>query len=396
MSDTRDGKSFMLFLGGLSGLGPMAIDMGLPGLPAIESEISHAAGQGALVLSVFLAGFSVAPIVCGPLADRFGRRALLIGGMSLFAIAAALFALSSSWTLLLAARLLQGFAAGACAALPVAILRDLYTGPAARSRMAQVVSVQGIAPIAAPVLGGMILLLTHWRAIYVVQAILGLLLLLYAIFLFRESLPADMRRPLHPAALAETYAMVLKDAGLRRHALIYGFAFACMFTYIAAAANAYVGQFGMSETLFAVVFAASSMGIVAGAQLNARLTRRGLSGPRLIRSGLGLMLASVLAINLLNVTGGLHVAALAVLAGLVVFSFGLLASAANHEALLNLGHVAGAASGVMRCLQMLLGSLASAASVVLPAGITATSSMALLMLAMAILACLAGWRYERK
>lgn len=213
------------------------------------------------------------------------------------------------------------------------------------------------------------------------QALLGLCLLLYALTAFRESLLISARRSLRPSVLIESYSIVLKNADLRRNVLIYGLSFACMFTYIAGAANAYVGQFGFSETNFSIVFALSSMGIILGAMVNTRLVKMNLTAPRIIYVGLGMMLASVALINAFAALQCLQAYILAILAGMVIFSFGLIAPSLNHEALRHLGHVAGVASAVMRCVQMLLGAAVSAAGIVIPKTYPATSNMGILMLA---------------
>eukprot|EP01035_Chromulina_nebulosa_P000623 gene623-865_t len=98
----RDSFAFTAFLGTLTALPPLSIDMGLPGLPAIEATFADAAGRGPLTLSLFMAGFAISPLICGPIADRFGRRATLLDGLLLFSIAAGACALAPSFTVLLA------------------------------------------------------------------------------------------------------------------------------------------------------------------------------------------------------------------------------------------------------------------------------------------------------
>src|SRR4051812_9323954 len=100
--------------------------MGLPAFPAIEASFADAAGRAPLTLSLFLLGFAVSPLICGPLADRFGRRATLLDGLLLFVLAAGACALAPSFNVLLACRLVQGLAAGGCTILPFAIVRDVF------------------------------------------------------------------------------------------------------------------------------------------------------------------------------------------------------------------------------------------------------------------------------
>jgi DHA1 family bicyclomycin/chloramphenicol resistance-like MFS transporter len=118
-------SGFTAFLGALSALPALSIDMNLPGVPAIESSFQAAPGRGALTLSFFFMGFALAPILGGPVADRFGRRPVLLGGLFAFSVAAVACAAAPSLAALLLFRAVQGAAAGICVTLPLAIVRDL-------------------------------------------------------------------------------------------------------------------------------------------------------------------------------------------------------------------------------------------------------------------------------
>lgn len=382
----RETFAFTAFLGTLTALPPLSIDMGLPGFPAIEAAFPDAAGRSPLTLSLFMAGFAISPLIAGPIADRFGRRATLLDGLLIFSLAAGACALAPSFNVLLACRLLQGFAAGACAILPIAIVRDLFVHGAARQKLSQIAAVLGIAPMLAPMLGGWIMTFADWRAIYAAQAAVGVVLLVVGAIGLAESQPVENRRSLNPRRLAESYRFVLSDRAFVGYAMLYAFAFACMFAFISGAPSVLIGNLGLSTTAFALLFGLTSCGVLVASLISGQLSARHVSSRKIIAFGLVLMAASAIAALLLVPAGAMSVAALTPLMALTIFAFGILAPSTNHEALQNLPHVAGSAAGVMRCMQMVMGAFASAMVALLePIGHPALV-MTGLMTAMALIA----------
>jgi DHA1 family bicyclomycin/chloramphenicol resistance-like MFS transporter len=355
-----DGLAFTVFLGALSALPPLSIDMGLPGIPALESSVAGAAHHGALTLSLFLAGFAVSPLCCGPLADRFGRRATMAVGLLIFALAAGACVLAQSFPLLLACRLMQGVAAGACVIMPLAIVRDVFDGAEARHHLSRITAVVGLAPMLAPVLGSWVMAVGGWRAIYGAQAACGVLLLVATLMLFGETLPVAGRRRLDPAVLLGGYAMVVRDRIFVGNTLLYAFAFACMFSFISSAPAVLMGVMGLSTGAFALAFAVSSCGTLLGALLSGRLNAHKVSSTTIVNAGIIGMVASAAALLLVVLAGAAQVATIVPLVALAIFCFGLIGPNANHAALSGLPQVAGSASGVLRCTQMVLGATASA------------------------------------
>ena len=148
---------FTAFLGGLSALSALSIDMALPSLALIQSDFGASQSQAAAAIAIFLAGFSTAPLAVGPLADRFGRKPVMLAGLALFTLCAVGCALASSIGALLGFRLIQGFGAGAVGILPRAIIRDLFEGRESRLQIAAVSLVFSVAPLIAPTIGAGIL-----------------------------------------------------------------------------------------------------------------------------------------------------------------------------------------------------------------------------------------------
>ena len=379
---------FTVFLGALSAIAPLSIDMGLPGIPAIEATFSDAGGHGAMTLSLFLVGFSAAPLFTGPLSDRFGRRVSLITGLSFFSGGAVCAAFAPTFLTLLMARFVQGAAAGACAVLPVVMVRDVLEGPAARARLSQIVAVLGIAPIVAPIIGAAILAIGNWRSIYLAQSLVGVLELAVAALWLQETHPTERRRSLGARALFDAYRTIVADRSFTRFGLIYTFSFTCMFSYISTSPAVFMSTFALSDRWFSVLFGITSGGVLTGALLSTRLSRHCVRPESIVAWGLGFMLASAIALFLVASPGRSNQYVVATLATVVMLTFGTIAGSCNHAALTDLGHVAGSAAGLLRCFQMLSAGIASAIGAALSSSADHVFVMAGLMLAAATLASL--------
>ncbi|SNT27089.1 MFS transporter, DHA1 family, bicyclomycin/chloramphenicol resistance protein [Granulicella rosea] len=352
-------RRFTFFLASITSLTSISIDMSLPAVPAIERDFSLVAGHGSLTLSLFLAGYALTPLAGGPLADRFGRRPVLIVSLALFAAAALACTLAQSFTMLLVCRLLQGCASGVSVALPLAIVRDLVEGQAARQRISEVTMVNALMPILAPIFGSWVMLLGSWRWLFGTQAAFAGIVILLVVFDFKESLAPERRQGLHPARLARNYWLLITHRQFLGYSLIYALNFACIFSFIAVSPLILMQTEGVSRHLYTLLFAAIAMGTILGSFASGVLNRRRLPVKRIITAGMLLMTVA-------SFTGaGLQLAGLHrpwfVLPPvfLALFCFGLTAPAVTLEALEPVPHLAGSGSGAIRSLQMIFGSAAS-------------------------------------
>src|SRR6201998_3332441 len=188
---------FVVVIATIMALNPLAMDMMLPALPNIGSAFHiDVANRLQTVLSAFLIGFGVGQFVIGPLSDSFGRRPVLLGGMVVYAIASVLAIAAPSFETLLLARALEGLGTSATRVIATSIVRDCYAG----RRMASVVSLAMMVFIAVPVLapsfGQAVMLITHWRGIFVALMAYGLVALAWSFLRMPETLPNELRKSL--------------------------------------------------------------------------------------------------------------------------------------------------------------------------------------------------------
>jgi DHA1 family bicyclomycin/chloramphenicol resistance-like MFS transporter len=352
--------SFTLLLGALVTFASFATDMGLPVLSQLAASLGVAPGRAALSLSVFLAGFAVAPLLFGPVSDHVGRRPMLLAGCAMFATFGALGAFSRSLATLLLWRFLMGSGAGACQVLVVAMVRDLFTGTEARVKQSYVNMAAGIAPVIAPTLGVAVATLGGWRAIYGALALGGATLLIVASLGLGETL--SRRQGSVPSARRAIagYVKVLTHRVSVGYALVVALNFACLFAYVSGSSLVLINVLGVSQRVYGMLFAATSFGLIVGAFLNARLSHRGLSAGRLIGWGMAAIVGTAVLLLSLTLTGSISVAPLVSLAVIGFIGQGVVRPNAVQGALEPMPEIAGIASAVLSAMQMATGALSSA------------------------------------
>ena len=233
-------RRLLLLLSALVAFGPLSIDMYLPSLPAIAADLGASDAQVQRSISGFLVGFCVGMLFYGPLSDRFGRRPVLLAGIALYLFSSLACALADSAGQLVLLRVLQALGGGAASVLARAMVRDLYPLGEAARMLALMHMVTMLAPLAAPLLGGYLMLWAGWRALFVVLALFAGLCLL-AVWRVAESHPPGAAAP--GPGLA--YGRLLGDRRALGYVLCMGLAFAGMFAYISAAPFVFIEHFGV-------------------------------------------------------------------------------------------------------------------------------------------------------
>ncbi len=367
-----------LLLGCLTAVGPLSTDMYLPAFPAIEAAFHEPEGTAQITLASWFAGLAVGQITQGTLADRFGRRGPLMVGLALYTLASGGCALAPDLAVFSVLRAVAAFGGSAGMVIPRAVVRDLADGHAAARLMSQLMLVMGAAPILAPALGGALLGVSSWHAIFWFAAAHGAVSLLLVLRTLPETLPATRRVRLGLAGLLARYGGILRERSFVTHAFTGAFGLFGMFAYIGGSPPVYIQFFGLAPAVYGVLFGLCAGGYILGSQVNPRLLLR-FGAPRVLRTAIRGYLACNLVLCAIAFSGGFGVASvfLPILAGMTCMGFALPNTTVG--ALSRHGANAGAASALMGTLQFLLAALSGTAVGLLTDG-TARPMAALMLL----------------
>ncbi len=283
----------VLLLGGLTMFGSVAMDMYLPALPRIAGVLHASPRAAQATISIFLLGLAVGQLAFGPLSDRWGRRPPILWGVALFVLSTAGCAVVTDAGALIALRLLQ--AVGACAGMVVAraVVRDRYADNEVLHVFSMLTLVFGVAPVLAPLVGGWVLTVAGWRAIFAVQALFGLVVGLVAFVALPESRSEATRLKADAERTLASYAALLRQRRLVGYLLTGSLSGAALFSYITAAPAVVMGVFHIPAAHFGWVFGTNAVGLIAAGQLNARLARR-VYPQRLLMGALVVAIAAAL------------------------------------------------------------------------------------------------------
>jgi MFS transporter, DHA1 family, multidrug resistance protein len=350
-----DRLRWVILLGALTALGPLAIDAYLPTLPTIQRELSSTAGAVQLTLSSYFLGLTIGQLIWGPLADRWGRKRPLVIGLSLYALGSLCCALAPSVELLAAARALQALGGSAGVVVVRAVVRDRWAGRAGADMMSSIVLVMGAAPILAPSLGGLILEVWSWRGIFALLAVAALAVL----FALYRALPETHVPPAVRESLADAAKIVVHDRRFVCFGLASGFCQAGMFAYIAGSPFLFIEMLDVAPATFAILFGANASGFVLSSQLNRRLLRR-FEHTTVAMGASVFGGAMALLFLLLASAGALSIVVVVALVFLFTASLALIISNATAAALEGQGRRAGLASAILGAAQFATAATASA------------------------------------
>ncbi|HHT5678992.1 TPA: multidrug effflux MFS transporter [Raoultella planticola] len=344
--NAASGPLFILILSGLMAFASLSTDIYLPAMPVMAAELQ---GDAELTITGFLIGFAVAQLIWGPIGDRLGRRTPLFIGMVLFIIGSVGCALSVSIDRIIFWRVFQ--ALGACTGpmLARAMVRDLF----ARTRAAQMLStltiVMAIAPIIGPLLGGQLISVTSWHAIFWLLAGIGLLMLL-ALRWLPETLPPERRQQGSPLKAFHHYGQLLRNRIFIRYTLSLTCYYVAAYAFITGSPDVYIRYFGVEPQHYGWLFAVNILGVMTMSLVNRRLVQRYALGDLL---KVALVVAS-LAMVAMAFSVKLHHGGLVGIA-LCVFLFfsmnGVIAATSTAAALDEAGEFAGSASAFIGALQ---------------------------------------------
>ncbi|MBP3088366.1 Bcr/CflA family efflux MFS transporter [Corynebacterium sp. sy017] len=285
--------------------GPLGTDMFLPSIPAITEALSTDAASTQLAITTFMIGMGLGQVIFGPVSDKLGRRRLLILGTILGLVASVMCSLAFSIHILITSRLVQGIAGGIGAVLVRAIITDRSSATDAAKSFALLMAINGVAPIVAPLIGGVLHEVTGWRGVFWVLAVIAVAQLFVALR-NPESLPVGKRAQGSVMHTYRTMGTLLSRPDFVGHVLIFGFGFGTMFAFIAGSSVVFQTQLGMSPVVYSVLFAINASSLIVMSVLNVRLS--GVVSPRVLQKwGLALIAVGSLALVLVACLLGPHV-----------------------------------------------------------------------------------------
>ncbi|MEP0520437.1 MAG: multidrug effflux MFS transporter [Hyphomicrobiales bacterium] len=343
-------------LGLLSAVGPFAIDMYLPALPTVATDLNGSIAAAQLTLTAYFIAFGLAQLVYGPLADQVGRKPPLYIGLAIFIAASLGSAFASNIETLTAFRFLQGLGAAVTMVIPRAIIRDLHTGTEATRLMALIMMVISVSPMLAPLAGSGVIHVSSWRTIFVILSAAAVASLFLTGFMLPETLKKENRVPVNVGNLlkgAKTLFTHRKFMGLT---FIGGFGLASFFVFLASASFVYTGQFGLTPVGFSLAFAVNAIGFFAASQLAAGFGERFGMARTVFGAVIGFLYFTCLLLFLTAIGFG----TLYVVVGVLFLAnacMGLIIPTTMVMALDDHGEIAGLASSLGGTLQMLTGGV---------------------------------------
>ncbi len=376
----------LLILGSLSAFGPMAIDFYLPSFPALALAFGTDVEHIQLSLSAYFAGLAIGQLLYGPLADRIGRRIPLLVGVGIFTLASIACAFAPSLEWLIAARFVQ--ALGGCAGMVVsrAVVRDLCDPIAAAKAFSQLMLVMGLAPILAPLGGGLLLSLSGWQSIFYTLTLFSALAGGAIALWLPETIPSGPRPPLRGAL--KQYRALFRDRSFITYALTGGVAIAGMFSYIAGSPFVFIELYGVPAEHYGWIFGSNAAGFILMAQVNARLLR--YRGPGFwLRRAVWVYFGCGLALLAITLAKPAHLWPLLIPLFGAIASLGFLLPNSSACAIASQGRHAGSASALMGSLQFTVAAGASALVGALHDG--TALPMALVITACGLVAAALGW-----
>lgn len=356
--DTKRARLWLLVvLGSLSAFAPAATDLYLPAFPDVAASFGVDPGAVQFTLSASLLGMALGQLLYGPLSDRYGRKAPLVVGLTVFMLSSLACAVAPTLTSLVAFRFLQALGGSAGMVISRAIIRDLYSGAEMARMLSAMMTVFAVAPVLAPSLGAAILAVASWPWLFVVLAAFALYCLI-GVLTLPETLPQERRTDHGLVGAMRAYRQIGANRQFRRATTIATMGSAMLFAYIASSPVVFIDDFGVSTPTYAVLFGVNSLALVVGAQLNMRLLRI-YEIATLLRAFtlVGTVAGAVL---LLVAVLGLALPFLLVPLAVVYVSISGILGNAGAELMKPFPHNAASAAALSGVVQMLIGATVSA------------------------------------
>ena len=383
----KNTRTVLLILTLFAVIGPISIDIFTPSLPAITDYFATEHTIALWSVGIFMVGFSISMLICGPLADHFGRKKTLIGGYSLYLLATLIILQTDSIYTFIAARFMQAVFGCFGTAIARTLARDYYKDKMEVKMLAYIGGCLSIAPMLAPIAGGFIQEYAGWHYSFIVMAVMAILALL-AINLLPERYqpaPAQKNTPIITA-----YQSVLTDTRYLRYTVAAGAAFAGAFVFVAGGSFVFIDQLGITPQAYGILFAVPIAGYMISAAYVPRLNEQFSRSICLKLSGALLLTGSLVCLVSGYLTEGQSISGY--ITGIVIYELGLgiYMPICQAKATEHLKHHIGTASGLIFFIEVILSAIISGIAGLLPE--TGTLSLSVITLAAVFLssACIAN------
>jgi DHA1 family bicyclomycin/chloramphenicol resistance-like MFS transporter len=269
-----DTLALTVLLALLTAVGPLSTDMYLPSLPVIARLFDASPAAVQLTLSAFLLGFAIGQIIYGPISDRYGRKPVLLAAIGLFTLASLACALAPTIETLIAARTLQALGGSGAVVLTRAVVRDLYSGARAARELSTMAAIMALAPIVAPLAGGVLQTTFGWRATFLILVALGLIAAVVVWRMLPETLRERVPEPVTPMEMLRVYGRIAAHRGFRAHLAILTFSFSGLFAWVSGSSFVLQNIYGLTPFYFGLAFGLACVGYLIGTSAAAVLVRR--------------------------------------------------------------------------------------------------------------------------
>lgn len=345
-----------IVLGLLSAIGPFAIDMYLPALPAIATDLQASTAATQMTLMAFFVALGVCQIVYGPVSDMVGRKPPLYFGIVVFALGSIGCGLAPSITWLIVFRFIQGLGAAAVMVIPRAVIRDLHTGVDATRLMSLVMLVFSVSPILAPLVGSGLIVPFGWRSVFAAVTAASVLSFLLVAFVLPETRPPEERVEVSVGSVLDGFGELFRDWRFLGLTFIGGFGMASFFAFLASSSFIYIGHFGLTPTQFGLTFSVNAIGFIGASQFSAYLASRfGIA--RVVSVAVTCFTVATLALLVMTLAGIDSLIVLVVMLFIANAWLGLVIPSTMVLSLEDHGPIAGMASALGGTLQMITGAV---------------------------------------
>lgn len=384
--DTQKKIRLTIFLGILAALAPLATDMYLPALPTMNVEFNVGTSLVQMTLTATMVGMAVGQIFAGPLSDMCGRKIPLAVGMALFALASLGCMLANDIKIFLVFRLIQGLTGAFGIVIARAIARDCTSGAELTRFFSMLMTVNGLAPILAPVIGGQILVFADWRGVFMLLTVIGILLTVSSIK-FEETLPKRLHAKNFLASF-KNFGDLTRDKYFLAHCLLQCTWFSVFFAYISGSSFLFQNIYNVTPQTYSLIFGGLSCSLVASGIIPIKLAGKVSELKMLAWSVCQALVGGIFFMVCVVTEASIE---FTIFSLLVMVSMGSVIGATSFSlSMRNHGKEAGAASALLGSLPMLAGGLMT--PLVGIAGSKNALPMAVIILAGEILTLIIFWK----